>query len=114
MGYASSSRALAVLEFLVHARRERYPADRILIPIEIPDEQVVKPNGLPSDWKTASDHARLFGDRWVRSNSSLAVFVPSAVLTKENNVLINPAHPEFVRIRLRQPETNFLDARLFH
>jgi RES domain-containing protein len=114
MAYATTSRALAVLEFLVHAPREVFPANRMLIPIEIPDELVAKPPTLPRDWKTSPDHARLFGDLWIQAASSLALFVPSAVLAKENNVLINPAHPEFPRVRVHRPETNFLDPRLFH
>ena len=113
MGYASTGRALAVLEFLVHVRRERYPADRILIPIEIPDEVVAEPARLPRDWKTAQDRARALGDGWIHAGTSLALLVPSAVLTKEKNVLINPAHPEFRRIRLHRPEAHFLDPRLF-
>ena len=108
MAYVSTSRALAVLEFLVHAPREFFPPDRILIPIEIPDELVAEPARVPRDWKTAQRHARALGDGWIHAGTSLALLVPSAVLTKENNVLITPAHSEFPRIRVHRPETDFL------
>ena len=97
----------------MHSPRYTMPLNRVLIPIEIPDELVTMPTRLPGDWKTAPDSARTFGDRWIQAASSLALFVPSAVLTKEHNVLINPAHPDFPRIRVRRPEANFLDSRLF-
>jgi RES domain-containing protein len=36
VAYASSSRALAVLEMLVHVTRDTVPGDTVLVPVEIP------------------------------------------------------------------------------
>ena len=41
MVYAASSRALAVLEMLVHVSRDYVPRHAVLVPLEIPDHLIV-------------------------------------------------------------------------
>ena len=38
--------------------------------------------------------------------------VPSVVVPEESNFLINPAHPDFRKIRFGRPETLEIDPRL--
>jgi RES domain-containing protein len=115
MGYASTSRSLAMLEMLVHVTRENVPLDAVLVPIDVPDELVAELPDLPRGWNDFpySDESRRVGDRWVKRSSSLAMLVPSAVLPAERNVLINPAHGHFNRIRVGEPEPDAFDRRLF-
>jgi len=115
LGYASTSRPLAVLETLVHSTRGYYPADAVLIPIEIPDELVADVPCLPKDWNQIpySAGSRHVGDHWVKNGSSLAILVPSAVMPAERNILINPAHQLLGQIRIGEPETHAFDRRLF-
>jgi len=115
MVYASTSRPLAVLEMLVHLEPDTVPSDYLFSPIEIPDESIGEAPSLPENWNAdqPGEDSQATGDRWSRSNSSLGLFVPSAVLTKEHNILINPAHPEFWRVKARNPESNFLSRRFF-
>ncbi|HSF47022.1 MAG TPA: RES family NAD+ phosphorylase [Burkholderiales bacterium] len=114
MGYASSSRPLAILEMLVHVTRHTVPADTILIPIEVPDELIMKAQGLPNDWNALpySSAARQFGDRWAREATSAVLLVPSVILPSEDNLLINPAHPQFNRLEILPPESFQFDRRL--
>ena len=37
---------------------------------------------------------------WLASKSSLGLWVPSFVEPAENNLLLNPAHPDYARVRL--------------
>jgi RES domain-containing protein len=115
LGYASTSRPLAVLETLVHSTRGYYPIDAVLVSVDIPDEMVADVPALPKDWNQLpySVGSRLIGDDWVEQGSSLAMLVPSAVLPAERNILINPAHVLFARIRIGEPETHAFDRRLF-
>jgi RES domain-containing protein len=115
MVYASSSRPMAALEMLVHISNRRVLPDVRLFGIEIPDELIVELKSLPHNWDVFpyEASAAATGDRWVRANSSVALRVPSAVLTKEHNILLNPNHPEFRRVKAHKPEANFLDPRLF-
>ena len=115
LGYASTSRPLAVLETLVHSTRGYYPVDAVLVPIEIPDEMVADVPALPRDWNRLPYGAgsRQVGDHWIKQGSSLAMLVPSAVLPAERNILINPGHVLFGQIRIGEPETHAFDRRLF-
>jgi RES domain-containing protein len=115
LGYASTSRPLAVLETLVHATRGFYPVDAVLVPVDIPDEMVADVPSLPKDWSQLpySAGSRLIGDHWVKQGSSLAMLVPSAVLPAERNILINPGHVLFGQIRIGEPELRASDRRLF-
>jgi RES domain-containing protein len=115
MGYTSASRALAVLEMLVHVTRDTVPPDIVLIPIEVPDGLIAELKPIPKDWNSLpyGANARAAGDRWVQALSSVGLLVPSAVLTREHNLLINPLHPDFTRVKVHPVERDFLDRRLF-
>jgi RES domain-containing protein len=115
IAYTSTSRSLAVLEMLVHVTRETVPADVVLVPVEVPDELVTDLQSIPNGWDDYPyrDEACEAGDRWVRERSSAAMLVPSAVLRREKNLLINPAHPDFQKVRVHAVEENALDMRLF-
>lgn len=115
IGYASTSRPLALLEMLVHVTRDSVPDDLILVPIELPEAVVATLDALPPDCNVLpfSMDARRTGDRWAAAKSSLALRVPSVVLPSESNVLVNPLHPAFPQVRIGPPEALSLDRRLF-
>ena len=65
-------------------------------------------------WERADKQvARAFGSAWVREGRSVLLFTPSVVARIERNVLINPAHPEFGRIRAGLHQPVWWDERLF-
>jgi RES domain-containing protein len=115
MIYASTGRALAVLEMLVHVARKNSLADAVFIPLEIPENLISAVPDLPEGWNhfPYRKESRRTGDRWIEQGSSLAMFVPSAVLPAERNILINPAHALFSQIHVGQPESHAFDRRLF-
>ena len=116
MAYASAGSSLAILEILVHHEDDVDPADYRLLEIDVPDELVEILRDLPPGWNQKppySPAAQLLGDEWVQSDSSVALLVPSAVNPREQNVLINPAHPGFGQLTLHRLDGNFLDLRLF-
>lgn len=115
MGYSSTSRPLAVLEMLVHLTRNNTAPDAVLVPLEIPDELVTELHDLPTGWDEYpyAEGARHAGDRWAKSGNSLGLLVPSAVLTAERNLLINPAHPQIGKVRVGRPEIRAFDKRLY-
>jgi RES domain-containing protein len=115
LAYASTSRPLAVLETFVHVISGYYPLDALLVPVEIPDDLITELDEVPNGWNNIppGDASRRIGDRWIEKGSSLAMLVPSAVLPSERNILVNPAHAQFRRIRIGEPEPNAFDRRLF-
>jgi RES domain-containing protein len=116
--YASQSRALATLEYLVHATMPAIiPDDVSIIQFNIPDKIIplqTKRNTLPNNWQNTLPSLKLknIGTEWVLSKKSLLLQVPSAIIDKEFNMLINPEHPDMKYIKLSKPETFILDKRL--
>src|SRR5207302_9498123 len=96
---------LAKLEALVHFKPAAAPR-LVLIDATIPDAVVAMLRGaLPAGWDDVRDSgaARVVGDSWLQSGSSLALEVPSVHSSSETNVLINPAHPDFAQLVIGNP-----------
>jgi RES domain-containing protein len=57
--------------------------------------------------------SRAFGDRWILENRTAILRVPSVITHgRENNIVFNPAHPEFALVKAGDPEPVHWDARL--
>jgi RES domain-containing protein len=115
MVYASSSCALAALENLVHLNPPMI-FSYLAIAVSIPEELVeqLPLSRLPPRWqeKPAPPTTRHLGDDWVRQARSAVLSVPSAIIPGESNFLLNPAHPDFRKIQISQPEPFSFDPRL--
>lgn len=68
---------------------------------------------LPSGWDTEppSPISQQLGDAWVKASRSALLALPG-VLTGEANYFINPAPPDFARIRIGRPAPSSFDPRL--
>lgn len=115
MVYTASSRSLAMLEMLVQDQplRARYAVIPAKIPSDVRIERI-SPSALPPDWMTAErvDDLRAIGGDWIKRAKTAVLCVPSAVVPREFNYLLNPAHPEFAQITLADAETLTTDFRL--
>jgi RES domain-containing protein len=116
--YTSETRALATVEFLVHVFLPFAPIDLSVATIEVPDDvtrEVIEPSGLPHNWCNYPAPLVLadLGTSWAKSNRSLLLRVPSAVVQHEYNVLINPEHPDMARVVIVGVEYYAPDERLF-
>lgn len=114
--YCASSRALCQLERRVHCNGAM-PKNMALVRMEIPpksDLMVVAELVLPADWRQNQAATQTIGMRWLASRSSLGLWVPSFVEPAENNLLLNPSHPDYARVRLVIEKNPFIfDPRLF-
>jgi RES domain-containing protein len=115
--YTSDSRALAILEYYVHANPVFLPTDVAIASIHIPDDASRKEiliGDLPPDWREYPAPAQLagMGDKWSKSGEGLVLFVPSVVVPKERNVLINPGHSSIKEVAIIDVEDYFFDVRL--
>lgn len=114
--YTSESLALAELEILVNLPTDRLLSSYVGFRAEIPEAHVatLDRDELPEGWRTspAPEPVRAIGDRWLRSEGSLALRVPSAVVPAEDNVLINPRHPAFGEVETEGPFDPEIDDRL--
>ena len=87
VAYASSSLALAALEYFVNLGPEDAPSDLVSIRISIPDGvrcERVNISSLPQSWRGVPFPQELWavGERWLVSASSVCLLVPSAVVTQ--------------------------------
>src|SRR5208283_1326463 len=115
MVYASTSLALAAIETFVNLEPNLQPDDLVSIGGEIPDALAtgrLDPKTLPRRWyETRDESLRHFGDEWIRAGETVALLVPSAPIRGEWNLLLNPSHSEFRKIRFGAPVPFEFDAR---
>jgi len=115
--YASTSLALAAVETFVSLEPNLRPADLVFVEGEIPHAVEIgrlDPRTLPKSWhETRDESLRRFGDDWIRNGGTVALLVPSAAIPGEWNVLLNPLHPDFSTIQLREPASFDFDVRMF-
>lgn len=95
--YSASSLALATLEILVHINRSLRIEPYVSWIIDVPDSLIETPTTLPANWDKDIEATRTFGDRWLAAGVSVALRVPGIVVKTEDDVIINPVHPEFRR-----------------
>jgi RES domain-containing protein len=116
--YASTSLALAAIETFVNLEPNLQPEDLVSIEGEIPADlgiERVDPKILPRNWPALPDESlRHLGDEWIRAEQTVALLVPSAPIRGDWNVLLNPAHREFRKIKFGKPVRFEFDARMFH
>ena len=114
--YCSEHPALAALEKLVHLQdMEQLRQSYALICVSCPQELAeTLSQRLPGSWSGESARARLrrIGDQWISARRSLALIVPSVVLPRSSNVLVNPLHPAFGELQIGHPASFDFDPRL--
>jgi RES domain-containing protein len=110
--------SLAMIEYLVHIDPDRPPVDLVLAQAEIPDDVSRirhRIEDLPPEWRRYPAPAILanLGAGFVKAARAAVLIVPSALAITENNWLLNPAHPDFHRIKIAGVEPFHYDPRLF-
>jgi RES domain-containing protein len=116
--YTSTTPELAALEYrvqLVGLPHHRIPP-LSLITLQIPDSiKIIKKEALPPDWDNEflSVETQNFNQEWIRKKETLALKIPSVVVQKSYNVLINPAHSLIKEVNIIEIEDFSFDRRLF-
>ncbi len=114
--YASTTAALSALEVLAHLPAAYFPDDMMMASIEVPDRLItaVEISSLPDNWnKTpAPIEVQNFSMNWITEEKYLGLKVPSTIIPQEQNLLINPMHSDFSKIKLLTIEPFSFDTRL--
>lgn len=115
--YCTTSLSLAVLEVFVHLppvmrSRDKLPrltAVALTFPQDLPMHDI-RDDDLPA----APDIAdyRAIGDEWAAGGDTLAMSVPSLVVPRERNVILNPAHRDMGKVVVAESFAFRLDPRL--
>ena len=97
--YLAGSASLAMLEVMVHLDDYQLLEHYTLLEVALQKSTVMSlsTESLPKDWavEPAPASTAEIGDNWLESQSSLALAVPSTVVPRERNYLINPEHARF-------------------
>jgi len=113
--YSSEHYSTALLEKLVRGNG-RLPPNQHYIEITISrglSYEVFSPPSLPRWDSLPPSASRAFGEKWVVEKRSLILIAPSIVARLDNNVMINPSHPEFRFVEASLHQQVFWDRRLF-
>ena len=118
LSYTSEHQSLALLEYFVHLDKDDPPSYLVLGMAEVPDDlslERVEVSNLSANWRASAAPPELaeIGDEFVRKGENCLLLVPSVLAPNEHNWLLNPAHREFSRIVIQEPESLVYDPRMF-
>jgi RES domain-containing protein len=114
--YASEHQSLATLEVRVHIDRTamRRPYKCFKFGFDDRLMEVFPRSRLPKEWRQEPPPPSIqqIGDAWIKSGATVILAVPSVVIPNEMNFLINPNHPDFLKIHIEKPTGFTFDLRL--
>ena len=118
MVYTAGNLSLAALETFVQLDSDLMPDELVAIAATIPEKlkiTKIKLTNLPLNWRDypAPDAIKQIGMDWIASQESAVLVVPSVVIPEEENWLINPAHPDFRRIKINNELPFSFDPRMW-
>ncbi|MEO6547403.1 MAG: RES family NAD+ phosphorylase [Ferruginibacter sp.] len=114
--YTAESRSLACLENLVHrsgeGNNDLYKVILIDVPAGLAVEEIDS-SSLMKDWNTIDNYkgCQTLGNNWINELRSPVLKVPSVIIRKEHNYLINPNHRDFYKIKITGVEDFEFDQR---
>ncbi|MDZ7742910.1 MAG: RES family NAD+ phosphorylase [Bacteroidota bacterium] len=113
--YAGESIEIALLENIVHAPPMFLP-DLEILTIEIPDDSVseIKESDLPANWfkYPAPSILAEIGEAWVAKGNTIALKVPSCIITTSFNYILNCNHKDYHKVKLLDHKQFRFDPRL--
>ena len=115
--YTAATLSLAALELFVNLDPDNLPPDLVSIGATIPDDvpmESVSVDRLPSRWREypAPERLQEIGAVWAAKARTAVLSVPSAVIPRERNFLLNPAHPRFSGIQVGRSQRFRFDPRM--
>jgi RES domain-containing protein len=115
--YTAENYSLVLLEIVVNTSAGAIPAEMLYVPVDIPDGihlETLDTRTLSPHWfdYPAPAECQHIGDAWAKGGATVGLVVPSAVARIEHNVLLNPRHPDFARLKIGAPQNVSIDSRL--
>ncbi|MGV3505393.1 MAG: RES family NAD+ phosphorylase [Adhaeribacter sp.] len=113
--YTGESPEIALLETIVHTPPMLVPATDILT-LEIPDHSITQLSvaKLPKNWTAYPAPSILseIAEAWVQKGETIALQVPSCIISSASNYILNCRHPEFHLVKPVGLEDFRFDERL--
>ena len=114
--YLAESPAGALIEVLVHLELDEadlppaYTLLRVTVPNGIATTSLKTPRG--NAWKSDLTVTRSLGDQWLSQGETALARVPSAILPKTMNLLLNPMHADAQQLTIAEAIPASFDSRL--
>jgi RES domain-containing protein len=116
MIYTSATASLAVLEIFANVQRSELIGAYMLLSCDFDESLVTRilPGELPTNWRRSPSpqELRAIGDGWALAQKSAVLEVPSAIIEREGNYLLNPRHADFQQVTTSRPEPFRFNLRL--
>jgi RES domain-containing protein len=117
MLYCAYSPSLCLLEFACNASGIAKTNQTSLLTLKLETKvkiETLTTNGLPDNWQQvpSPDSLKMIGNNWIKSNKTLALKVPSAIMPLEYNLLINPLHKDFSKLVIENVVDMNIDRRI--
>ncbi|SEB00420.1 RES family NAD+ phosphorylase [Pedobacter hartonius] len=114
--YASESRALAILEYAANIELNSIPRNLNITTYEIPEAEFrsFKISELPGDWQShpGPQSTKDFGSKLFLEKEYLGVKLPSSIIAKEYNYLINPLSAKMELVKVLNASDFIFDVRI--
>ena len=93
---------------------DEIPASYQLLEVDCSRVSVLSLNedGLGKQWEDKRSLTQGIGNEWLASGESALLKVPSAVVPRSGNFLLNPRHPDAASATIRSLSRHPLDRRL--
>lgn len=108
--YASEHRAMAILETALRQPINKISSDFIILPIQVPDSYI--DISLSKDWLKNKTVTQKKGDYLLENQDTLLIRVPSSLINKSYNYLINAKAHNIANVKVLAHEPILLDQRL--
>ena len=121
MIYTAGSASLACLEVLAHKTGSALNSGRFsMAMIDLDDRAAITEiklselQKLNADWFKVLHYpiTQKLGNQWLAEMKSAVLKVPSAIVDREYNYLLNPLHPDFLKIKVLDVTPFNFDSRL--
>lgn len=106
-----------MVEALVHFDHDLAPTQYVMFDVDIPSRvklhRVVAAD-LQRNWRQwpLPKGLQTLGTKWAEEGRTVGLVVPSAVVPEENNVILNPEHRDFAKIKISDMRAFRFDKRL--
>lgn len=116
MLYTSQARSLALLELIVHFNASSaLQLDYSFLSLSVPDAYVIDIEEnifAETNINLSTEMFLKLSEEYFSKKNVMALRVPSVIIPQEFNVLLNPLHVNFSKIKIQRIEPIFLDKRL--
>lgn len=114
--YTAESIALCVLEYAANVSLHQLPPSLTITVYTIPENswREFSLAELPKNWQEvpAPAETQEWGTQLLQEAKHLALRVPSVIIPSEYNYILNPLHPDFKKVKIKEVPPFTFDSRI--